>query len=324
MTGRLLAIDAGQSSSTARLVGSDRVGSDSVVVDLPAMRTDVPLLPQLAQTVVAASARLGAVSGVAIGTTGLTPEDGSTAALLEFLGYLESAGVRSVVLAHDSITSYLGAVGETRGAVVAVGTGVVTLGVGAHSIARVDGWGNLVGDAGSAYWIGRAALDAVMRDFDGRGSATALTERVRGEFPDLTAAYIELQGDPDRVRRIASYARVVDEVHESDLVARGILEAAAAELVLSVRAALDRVGEADTDAPRVCAIGGVMRSRGISLAFERRIRAVWPDADLGPSRGTGLDGAAALFDLRPGGSLHGAVARASLDARESEQVAAGG
>jgi N-acetylglucosamine kinase-like BadF-type ATPase len=35
-----------------------------------------------------------------------------------------------------------------------------------------------MGDAGSGYWLGRAALDAVMRAHDGRGPATALTEVV--------------------------------------------------------------------------------------------------------------------------------------------------
>ncbi len=49
----------------------------------------------------------------------------------------------------------------------------------ATRVARVDGWGNIMGDAGSGYWIGREALDAVMRAYDGRGPQTALTDVVR-------------------------------------------------------------------------------------------------------------------------------------------------
>ena len=90
---------------------------------------------------------------------------------------------------------------------VASGTGVVTLAVGRTELARVDGWGYLLGDAGSGYWLGRAALDAVMRAHDGRGDATALSAIAVAEFPDLEHAYIELQADPGRVGRIAAYAR---------------------------------------------------------------------------------------------------------------------
>ena len=44
--------------------------------------------------------------------------------------------------------------------------------------ARSGGWGYLLGDEGGGFWIGRAALSAVVRQFDGRGPATLLTEMV--------------------------------------------------------------------------------------------------------------------------------------------------
>lgn len=302
MSPGLLAIDAGQSSVTARMFDSEDV------IELPGVMTDAALLPQLASAAAAASAVLGPVRSVAVGTTGLTATESDPNVLLRLL---QPVGVTSVHLAHDSITSYLGAVSDVRGAVVAAGTGVVTLGVGARSLARVDGWGNLFGDAGSAYWIGRAALDAVMRAFDGRGPETALTDRVREEFADLPSAYMELQADPGRVRRVAAYSRVVDELADDDAVARAICVAAAGELVTSVRAALEQVGEATNPSPRVCAIGGVLRSRWVSEAFEEGIRSLWPGVDLAPARGVGLDGAAALFSLGPDSSLYDAVSRAT-------------
>ena len=44
--------------------------------------------------------------------------------------------------------------------------------------ARAGGWGYLLGDEGGGFWIGRAALSAVVRQFDGRGPATLLTAMV--------------------------------------------------------------------------------------------------------------------------------------------------
>jgi N-acetylglucosamine kinase-like BadF-type ATPase len=269
-----------------------REGIRDVTFDLPGIRTDIPLIPQLADVVAHAATAAGHRIGiVAAGVSGLTLE----ASLPDLLRSLtEKHGVRDVYLAHDSITSYLGALGDDRGVVVAVGTGVVTLGVGAHSVARIDGWGNLIGDAGSGYWIGRAALDAVMRAYDGRGEATSLTELVLRDFPDLEHAYIELQGDPARVSRIAAYARAVAERAPTDRVARAICDGAAAELVLSAATGLRVVGEDSSAVPVACGIGGVLRSPEIGVPFERGLRALWPSIDLRPAVANGLEGAALL------------------------------
>jgi N-acetylglucosamine kinase-like BadF-type ATPase len=190
--------------------------------------------------------------------------------------------------------------------VVASGTGVVTLAVGATDVARVDGWGNLLGDAGSGYWIGRAALEAVMRAHDGRGPRTALTERARAEFPDLEQAYIELQGDPGRVRRIAAYTRHVAELAPTDEVAAGICADAARELARSVTTGLERVGAA----PVVCGIGGVLRAAPIAEAFAAELRTRWTELELRAPLGSGIDGAALLPEVAPGSALAALIARA--------------
>jgi N-acetylglucosamine kinase-like BadF-type ATPase len=288
---RHLAIDAGQTGIRTR--------SDDDEREFAGILTSEPLIPQLARLI----RELGTFDVVSIGTTGLTADETDPSGLRELVG----AG--RVLMAHDSVTSYLGALGDRRGAVVAAGTGVVTLAVGATAVARVDGWGNLIGDAGSGYWIGRAALDAVMRAHDGRGAATAITERVRADFPDLEQAYIGLQGDPGRVRRIASYARAVAELAGTDEVARGICTAAAQELAHSVITGLERVGEAEEDAPVVCAIGGVFRSDAVAGPFAAALRARWKRVGIPDPLGSGIDGAARLPDVTADSALFGLIAR---------------
>jgi N-acetylglucosamine kinase-like BadF-type ATPase len=239
--------------------------------------------------------------------SGLTDRDADPARLLSLLG---GTGVREVVLAHDSTTSFLGALGDARGAVVASGTGVVTLAVGRQATARVDGWGYIMGDAGSGYWIGREALDAVMRAFDGRGPETALTGVVRERWPDLPQAYIALQGDEERVSIVASFAAAVARCgEEGDAVARAITEAAALELALSVTTALNRVAGSDDEWFAVCAVGGVFRSRLLHDAFAAALPKTLGGASLSlvaPS-GEGIDGALALADLAPGHPLASAI-----------------
>ena len=47
---------------------------------------------------------------------------------------------------------------------------------------RAGGWGYVLGDEGSGYWIGRLALRAVVRHADGRGRVTSLTPRLLAHF----------------------------------------------------------------------------------------------------------------------------------------------
>lgn len=301
--GGSLAIDAGQSGIKVR--HADAAGASEWAG--PGIRTDLPLLPQLARVIEQALEQDRAATTVGLGVSGLTDDVADA-------GYLLAAaaafGVRSVHLAHDSITAYLGALGDARGAVVASGTGVVTLAVGAHEVARVDGWGYLIGDAGSGYWLGRAALDAVMRAHDGRGAPTALTAIVAADFPDLERAYIDLQSDPERVGRIAAYARPVADLAETDAVAAAIVEAAGRELAASVVAGLRRVGEADAAAPRVRGIGGVFGGTVLARAFTAAVAERVPSADVRIGEAHPLDGAAALAGVAPTSALAARIATA--------------
>jgi len=287
----LLAIDAGQTGIKTRLTRVDGSVHDELFAGV---LTDRPLLPQLAGVVESALRASDTVPGtVTFGVSGLTDADAEAAALLQ---HPALGGVDRVVVTHDSVTSFLGVLGDQHGAVVAAGTGVVTLGVGPEHSARVDGWGYIMGDAGSGYWIGRAALDAVMRAFDGRGPATALTAVVQERWPDLETAYTLLQASHDRVRTVASFAAPTAALAATgDETAVRICREAAGELALAVVAAL-QVTDAPADAA-VGAIGGVFGSDLIRSAFEGAVRAVRPDARFVPPIGSGLDGAVALAGL---------------------------
>ena len=299
MTTAVLAIDAGQTGIKVRVREHDIV--------FPGIRTGEPLLPQLAAVARAAIERTGAdVSVVSAGVSGLTTRESDAAALL---ARIDDAAVHEVILAHDSTTSFLGALGDTRGAVVAAGTGVVTLAVGASRVARVDGWGYLMGDAGSGYWIGREALDAVMREFDGRGPTTALRAVAEERWPDLTQAYIHLQSDPERVSVVASFAAHVSRLaSEGDAVSQNITVRAGGELAHSVETALRRVRSDDErEHFAACAIGGVFRSPQLREAFASHLAASEFDVTLVEPLGHGIDGAAALAGLAPQHPLAHAV-----------------
>lgn len=304
-----LAVDAGQTGTKIRVEGDGRPKIDRVY---PGVRTHEPLLPQLARIAEALHDEVGArLDVISLGVSGLTGPDADAAHLLSMLGTL---GTRQLLLTHDSVTSFLGSLGDRRGAVIAAGTGVVTLGVGATRVARVDGWGNIMGDAGSAYWIGRQALEAAMRAYDGRGAPTALTEVVRDRWPNIEDAYIDLQSDPDRVSVVASFAASVTALAATDAAAAQISLNAARELSRSVVAALEKVADPlDPDAPEyVSAVGGVFRSPEIRRRFEELTGEARPHVHIEDARGTGLDGAALLPSLPAEHPLRGHISVATI------------
>lgn len=299
-----IGVDAGQTG--IRLATG--AGGERVEAAFPGVLTHRPLMPQLAEAITSfVNAHELRPDAVGVGSSGLvTPEAG------ELAGLLAGTGVSRVAVAHDATTSYLGALGDRPGAVIAVGTGVVTLAVGRTSVARVDGWGHLLGDAGSGFWIGRAGMDAALRAFDGRGEPTGLLERFTALFPEPAAAYVELQSDERRVSRIASFSKVVDEVAASgDQVALAIVAAAGHELATSVLAGLRVVGLLDGPPPPVCALGNVLRSDRIRGAFVDRLRGRWPGMELTEPAGTGLDGAELAASLPAASPLSGLVAVAT-------------
>jgi N-acetylglucosamine kinase-like BadF-type ATPase len=184
--------------------------------------------------------------------------------------------------------------GLNQGTVTAVGTGVVTLSVGSKKMSRVDGWGNLIGDAGSAYWIGRLALESAMRAYDGRGEKTELLNLLIDNFSHPENAYIELQTHPDKVAYIASFAKQVIELAEVDATARSVVESAGAELAISALAGARNTGNLENDAPLFTWAGNVMKSELLRAAFIAGIERTAPNAVMQKPLGEPIDGVALL------------------------------
>ena len=131
------------------------------------------------------------------------------------------------------------------GIAIIAGTGSLIFGQTSDGrTARAGGWGYRMGDEGSGYMAGLAALQAVARAWDGRGEQTKLTERLLNHFgvavpPDLIAeVYRDTIGRPE----IAALARHVDlAAEDGDAVAGAILQSSAEELALGAKAVMTQL-----------------------------------------------------------------------------------
>ncbi|MBN9390061.1 MAG: hypothetical protein J0I20_18685 [Chloroflexi bacterium] len=165
--------------------------------------------------------------------------------------------------------------------------------------ARAGGWGYLLGEEGSAYWLGLQAVKVLLRAADGRGDETALAAMVEHEWkipanrPDSLAqrVYSLLQGlgtggnkaqleesQETYKRTLAGLAPLVERAAANgDDVAAAILDEATDHLAEAATAAIARVGldEPDTaPAPAKSStfqIGGMAFNLGGSSQSQSKI-----------------------------------------------------
>ncbi|HLQ80661.1 MAG TPA: BadF/BadG/BcrA/BcrD ATPase family protein [Brachybacterium sp.] len=128
----------------------------------------------------------GEIAAVALGVSGAGPA--RAAEVRRAVGErLRGLGIDAdrIRVTDDLHTAFLaGGVGDD-GLLVLAGTGAVSVRFhDREAVARRDGMGWLLGDIGSAVWLGRRTLEAVAADLDGRGPRTRLTEEI-GAVLDL-------------------------------------------------------------------------------------------------------------------------------------------
>ena len=86
-------------------------------------------------------------------------------------GIMKRIGYKArVLVVNDALVALEAGAPGQPGVVIISGTGSIAYGRNAAGeAARAGGWGYVLGDEGSGYWIGRAALRAVLRAADERG-----------------------------------------------------------------------------------------------------------------------------------------------------------
>ena len=215
---------------------------------------------------------LGTCRGMCIGASGIT--NGNVRRLAD--GILAGNGIPYKLLGDFEI-AHTGALGGKEGIVLIAGTGSVCYGKsGDGRRAMGGGWGHLIGDRGSGYGLGRDALMAIARFFDGYGRKTVLTDMLYDDFglesPEEIVSYV-YSNDKSA---IASLSPLVDRAcRQGDVVASAIVESNARELVDIVIAASQRLGFESCD---VALLGGLMEhSTCLKETFIRLLKEKAPD-----------------------------------------------
>lgn len=188
---------------------------------------------------------------------------------------------RRLSVGHDAPAALVGATGGEPGIVVIAGTGSVAYGENGRGRAvQAGGWGYLLGDEGSGYWIAREGLRRALHAEDGLDERTQLGERALchfgvKDFRELTMAIYAGRIDRDR---LASFAVEVESAaRQGDATARRIMSEAVSWLVRLAVAASRRL---QCEACKVAYVGGVFRSDLVRDLFARELMAHLPAAQV--------------------------------------------
>jgi glucosamine kinase len=181
------------------------------------------------------------------------------------------AGV-PVHVTGDVDTARCGAFLGAPGIVVIAGTGSAALGWDGERFARAGGHGFLLGDDGSAYWIGREAVRAALRFQEQAGGSELIHQMVaKVTGTDLDVLISEINAHPADRSRLTVLAPAITSIAGHDPEAHRIVRRAAEQLAALAESILRRLGPLP-----VAGAGGVFRAPPIWARFTELTSATRP------------------------------------------------
>jgi glucosamine kinase len=162
-----------------------------------------------------------------------------------------AASVRSArddgwIVINDVVGAWATATAAGPGVAAISGTGSNVFGVGPGGRAwRAGGWGHTLGDEGSGYWLGVESIKAALRDREGSGPPTALSDAAPAFFAATSVEALAnlVYAKPLTKGEIAAFAIETAKLADSgDAVARELYERGAKEIGAQIAAVIRETG----------------------------------------------------------------------------------
>ncbi len=218
-----------------------------------------------------------AIQSVAIGIAGASAEHSRDWLIATLEPVLPDS---LLVAASDLEIALVGALAKRHGVLLLAGTGSAAFGISpAGRRLQIGGWGYLLGDPGSSYWIGRQALQQMIERYDRVGGGVdakrddplfdCILQRLGISNHRLIVDWLYRSQSPPATR-IADIARIVLTLAEDgNWPALNILQAAAIQLVRQTKLLLQRL---DYPGAEIAFAGGLLEKDNlISMDVARRL-----------------------------------------------------
>ncbi|MBQ8146800.1 MAG: XRE family transcriptional regulator [Clostridia bacterium] len=183
----------------------------------------------------------------------------------EVKSMLEKMSFAACDVGSDNNNIVAAGLGDNEGITVILGTGICSYVVKRNEIKRIAGWGYLFDNGGSAFHIGRDALNAYFSAYDGSGEETSLVQRIKETFSYSNADFLEyLYNGGNKV--VSSYAMCVfEEAEKGDRVAVNILKKNIDEITRLLRTSLSHFSTYNEKIPVI--LGGGLTNQALLLPY---------------------------------------------------------
>jgi len=194
--------------------------------------------------------------------------------------------LRRVRIESDALIALEGAFKGGAGIILIAGTGSIAFGKDEKgNIYRTGGWGRILGDEGSGFFIGKHAMTVVCRHLDGRSAPTLLTAMVAKKFGLKSSTDIISAVYKDNMNIAAIAPLVFEAAKKGDAAASEIIQLSSVELTEHVRALVMKIQGGKTETVRrkipLSFIGGLIAEEtSLTRALRRQISNSFPNIDI--------------------------------------------
>jgi N-acetylglucosamine kinase-like BadF-type ATPase len=187
----------------------------------------------------------------------------------------------TVVVLGDNEIALESVFGGAPGVVVASGSGSIAYGRNEQGeTARAGGHGFAIGDEGSGYWIGRAAVSAALRALDNGKETLMLTQLAYALGAHARDEIVKVANSSPPPDFAAVFPVVTQASEAEDPIAVEVLKRAGGELAQLAATVIRRLWPENT-AVRVGMVGGVFQNSSIvRQEFYNALRAIHPKVNV--------------------------------------------
>jgi len=142
-------------------------------------KTAVHLGKIISEFLKASGLDLNNCGGICIGISGARERSDKSGLRKRLCGIL---GFRKIIIESDTVIAQYGAFKGNDGLILICGTGSILHGTINGKPLRIGGWGRIIGDYGSGYETGKAALRHLVSEYDSGKKISALSEAIEKRF----------------------------------------------------------------------------------------------------------------------------------------------
>ena len=183
----------------------------------------------------------------------------------EIKSMLEKMSFAACDVGSDNNNIVAAGLGDNEGITMILGTGICSYVVKKEETKRIAGWGYLFDNGGSAFHIGRDAINAYFSAYDGTGEETSLVQNINKTFSYSNAEFLKNLYDGGN-KLVSSYAMCVfEEAEKGDKVSIAILKKNIAEIARLIRASLSHFLNYGTKIPVI--LGGGLTNQTLLMPY---------------------------------------------------------